>query len=534
MSSTSQLEDLLSDPGEVRKLRAYADAHLYFFCKNVLGFKDMVPELHGELCAFLESGELRKLVLIPRGGLKSSICSIGYVIWRLCRDPNLRIAVISSTQPKASKMMGLTRDMFQKESTTPMMRALYPDRLVDAKYTRKNPWNNDHILLPRTATHLQEYSLHAFSVNGSVSGYHFDMIVFDDLIDEKTANSEAEMSQAVNFFKNHEPLYHNPGTGEGLVIGTRYGIYDLYQFIIDDLPDYKVFYRSCVRDIVTHEPSYSLDDDAAEPIWPERFTMEVLRGIKKKMGDWYFSCNYFLKPVTEENCPFVESDLRFYELDSDGQATLLKFKNLMTTNPMELDRIMIVDPASSREDSGHACDSAIVVVGKHHSGKFYVLEAFGEKVNPDQLIDQMFALNKKWTPRCCYLEDIAFQGSLIYMKDNAQYKHRQQFCRIEPIHPGARAKDDRILGLEPYIKNHQLYVRRDQKKLLHQLTHFQKGHKFQVKDILDALAYAPMVWRLPLSPEEYTEQFERDFGNRDDDGFRQFQPDDGRCQVTGY
>ena len=122
----------------------------------------------------------------------------------------------------------------------------------------------------------------------------------------------------------------------------------------------------------------------------------------------------------------------------------------------------------------------------------------------------------------------------MYMSDNAAYKHRKPLCRIEPIHPGSRAKDDRILGLEPYIKNHQLYVRRDQKKLVHQLTHFQKGHKFQVKDILDALAYAPLVWRLPLSAEEYTELFEQEFGDKSDGGFRQATPDDGRCLVTGY
>ena len=114
MSSTSPIEELLSDPQERKKLRAYADSHLYYFCKVVLGFKDMVPELHGQLCEVLENGDLRKLVLIPRGHLKSTICSIGYPIWRLCKNPDLRIAVISSTQPKASKMMGLTRDLFQR------------------------------------------------------------------------------------------------------------------------------------------------------------------------------------------------------------------------------------------------------------------------------------------------------------------------------------------------------------------------------------------------------------------------------------
>ena len=520
-----------TDPKIIRKTY---DENLYLFARDVLNFNDMTPDLHREYCDYLNKPNPKKLVLMSRGHLKTTIGAIAMPLHMYVNNPNLRFLVISSTQEKANSIMWLIRQLLQKETTTPMMKTLYADRIVDAKWQKKFPWSNEKILLPRTKTYEKEATFHAMSVNGSVSGFHFDAVIWDDPIDEKTMESEADMLHAIKFFKKRNPLFENPVTGVDIVIGTRYGYEDLYQFIINKL-HYDLFYRSCVRDKVTKEPAYTLDD-TVEPIWPERFTLDFFRE-ERDQDPWLFSCNYFLNPMDEQQCVFNEKDLRYFELENDGHATLILVNDGIRINPGDCDVIMIVDPALSREQNNKACDSAIVVIAKHNSGRIYTLETYAETVNPYDLIENMYRLYEKWHPRCCYVEDVAYQGALMYMVH--EKKDRRRFCRTEPIAPGGRSKDDRITGMEPWIRHHQVYVQKTQTKLINQIRNFQKGHKFQKKDILDALSYAPLVWKLPMTIQDFEKVTGQKFPDGYEDDFEyEYIPTisagTGRDATTGY
>src|SRR5438477_8822408 len=83
-------------------LRERCQRSLYFFLKVVLGYHDMVPHLHGEVCQYLQAPKQHKLVVLPRGHLKTSICTIGYAIWRACINPSIRILISNATATNAS------------------------------------------------------------------------------------------------------------------------------------------------------------------------------------------------------------------------------------------------------------------------------------------------------------------------------------------------------------------------------------------------------------------------------------------------
>ena len=94
---------LVSDIEDVRgDLRSEALKSLFFFCKVILGFSDMTRSCHVDLCDFIQAGRVRlgesaeprkKLLLIPRGHFKSTCATIGYSLWRVCHDPNIRILI---------------------------------------------------------------------------------------------------------------------------------------------------------------------------------------------------------------------------------------------------------------------------------------------------------------------------------------------------------------------------------------------------------------------------------------------------------
>lgn len=524
-----------------RELRAKADQNFFFFCKVVLGFEIFHEDLHHPLCDFFASKHRKKMVLIPRGHLKTSIAR-AYCLWRYVNFKDIRVLVVSSTEGKSADMLSGIKKFVMEETAPHNFKLLYPDCVVNKKWrsSKDHSWNETSISLPHPSHFANEDTFMALSVGGSPEGYHFDLIILDDLIDQKAARSEKDMEQAIYFFNNHEPLFNEIAKGETIVIGTRYGLFDLYQNIMDHMPTYKIFYRSCVRDKVTKEPAYSLNPETVEPIYPERFPLDELNRIltESEHGSWHFSCHYYVLPINEENRPFKEQDLRFFNVDESGHGLMLEMKNGVRVNPNDCDRIMVVDPASSREKSNHACDSSVVILAKHESGRVYVLEAWGEKVNPNELIAQMFALNDRWHPRCCYIEDIAFQGALMWLADKTLSYERRKFCRMEPINPGGRAKDDRILGLQPYIERHQIYLRHDSHKLRNQIIRYQTGHVFSKKDILDALAYAPLVWKLPMSISDYNRVTGQELDGYEDDYDVDYIPQisigRGRDAYTGY
>lgn len=462
----------------------------------------------------------------------STLAAKDFAAWQYVKNHDIRVGIFSSTEDKAADILEGIKRSFHEDTATPMMKQLFPECIVTRKWANKMPWSKGTALMPRPSHYAKENTFHAMSVWGSPEGYHFNVIILDDLIDQKTARSEADMTQAIYFFNNHEPLFDSIRDGISIVIGTRYGENDLYAEIQSTKPSYQVFYRSCVRDKLTGEPAYCLDD-TTEPIYPLRFPMEDLLRLKNENPAWFFANHYFCMPVSEEDKPFKASDLRYYAMITEGHAQYIHLRHEVKINPFECDRIMIVDPASSREGSGHACDSAVVIIGKHHTGKFFILEAWAEKVNPNQLVDKMYEINDKWQPRTCYVEDIAFQGALMYMVDNKR-PNRKPFCRLEPIRPGWKSKDDRIVGLEPYLRNHLMYIQIGQEKLKQQILRFQPGHKFAVKDLLDAVSYAPMVWHLPMTPAELTEDYAEEIEDEDGGEVRQFAFGRERDDITGY
>ena len=53
------------------------------FAKYALGFKDINRRTHGEAIACLESAGDRKIIVLPRGKFKSTLCDVAYPMWRL-------------------------------------------------------------------------------------------------------------------------------------------------------------------------------------------------------------------------------------------------------------------------------------------------------------------------------------------------------------------------------------------------------------------------------------------------------------------
>jgi len=121
--------------------RSYYKYDFYGFSKEVVGWKDIYEPLHKPLCNFITDNVKKKQLLIelPRGTFKSSIVTIGYSLWKIANNPNIRILIVNATYPMVTKFISQTQDNLKKN---PRILQIYGELAKDAEI-----WNENTIKL---------------------------------------------------------------------------------------------------------------------------------------------------------------------------------------------------------------------------------------------------------------------------------------------------------------------------------------------------------------------------------------------------
>lgn len=460
---------------------------LYFFAKSILGFRDLSPVLHGDVCSFItDDTTRRKLLMIPRGHFKSSIGTVAYPLWRIVNNPNIRILIAGSTHENAASFLQLTRLILEGQKRC-MLPVLYPEILPTAT-SKKIAWNNQALCVPRTEAYPVA-TIEAVGAGAATAGRHHDIIIKDDIVSEKTARSESEMRTIIEWHKTSDALFDVPSQGVDIVIGTRWGFDDFYAYLMKEDRRYTMFLRK------------ALDRDG-NPVFPERFSVEDLAELRRTMGEYHFSCQYLNDPTESGRQLLNVKDLRHFCYEP-GSTEIIRTEKGKRVDLMLCDRVMLVDPAKSKLKTD--CYSAIVVVAVDHDGDIFVLEAWRGRVDANKLIDQLFTFHARYRIRVCAIESVGYQEVLVGMTDNVSKVKGKPFCRCVGIHPGQKDKDARIEGMGVYAKMGQVYLRSDENMICQLKDFMSEWVGFGLtknKDILDAFAYGPRVWLKPQSPKD--------------------------------
>ena len=189
----SKLQEM---PDELReRLRKRCLSSFYAFCVAVMGYDDIIPELHGEYCAFMENDIDRKQVTLPRSFAKTWIGSIAYPIWitlpRHAPDefplgvdrtnkfwqlgPNMRILIASYVISNAEKMISLIRKTYESNVA---MQILFPE--VNPFNFNKTRWSNESAFIARS-DNFTESTFEAAGTGGASISRHLTSSE-DDLI----------------------------------------------------------------------------------------------------------------------------------------------------------------------------------------------------------------------------------------------------------------------------------------------------------------------------------------------------------------
>lgn len=252
---------------------------------------------------------------------------------------------------------------------------------------------------------------------------------------------------------------------------------------------FDVFYRQAImKGQPVFPKKYKLEDPSeycpqaeAEGIHADPcICRKSLQEYRRELGSEYrWSCQMMNDPVADDTIEFKRDWFRSFDLDED---TFRKLKAVSGT--------LCVDPAFRLKQTS---DFTGFTVSKMTADNFiYICEAKQAKLNPDDIIDEIFKLVETWNVNRVLIEVVSAQIVLAHQLKKEMVKRNIRFSVVEYQPPTDQTKAVRIRGLVPFYACGQVLHRRGLSDLEDQLTQFPRNMH---DDIIDSLANHIPYWK---------------------------------------
>lgn len=207
---------------DIKFLKQKCETDLRFLCKEVLGMRDWQEGLHDDIARFLQLPDKEKLILVPRGHLKSSIVTVGYATQSILRNHNTRILITNAVWDKAREFLQqITEYLIDSD-----LKEIYGNFIH-----KSAPWTKNEITIAQKQDMTRRGpTIKTAGLESVLTGSHCDKIINDDLVELNNVQTKEQIQKVIHF---HDSLFAilDPG-GEMIDVGTRWGEDDLYGEII--------------------------------------------------------------------------------------------------------------------------------------------------------------------------------------------------------------------------------------------------------------------------------------------------------------
>lgn len=220
--------------------------------------------------AKLKNERIRGVLNTPPGGGKTTTVTHDLPAWAIARDRNIRTGLGSRTTPQATSYVRRLRNTLEKNNLLNLefgnFKPESPDvwrqtefivdgvtgsaasveyRLALAGFDYEDPRVQKRLLDPKDEIHKimkdiesafvtgeKEYTVAALSHQMGFLGGRYDLILWDDLVDNKNSKNPEQRDELAAWWEEYAVSRLEPGGVIGL-IGTRFSKYDLYRYCRD-------------------------------------------------------------------------------------------------------------------------------------------------------------------------------------------------------------------------------------------------------------------------------------------------------------
>ena len=356
-----------------------------------------------------------KYMKVSRGHLKSTLLVL-YILWRIYRNPNIRILYSTNTKDLSRMFIREVRQYLESvelQESVWNVREHISGNLVpslDAASRRKRNisredteaedkkiiWSREAIQVLRPKK-LKEPTLVAGSVLSTNTGEHYDLIINDDAVDFQNSDNEEKADKikdwAMDAFSVLDPPSYDqvtPTFGEWVgnsmyVIGTPYYPWDYYSYIEANAQTLK---------FCTFEANVYLNgvDNSDGYTYPEKFNDAYIESLMGRMSRKKFFAQYLLKHISDEDVILDEGAVSWIAppqicFTKDGYAVI----NVGGGVQKRIRLHLVVDPASGKQ-VGRVDKTAIGVGGQDELLNMYVVYLQSKKTLTSETIDTIYKL----------------------------------------------------------------------------------------------------------------------------------------------
>lgn len=305
---------------------AMAIVSVRFFAWYYFGI-NLAKHQEGEVNSWINHAikSRRACILAPRGHGKSEIFSKIFLLWRIIRNRNIRILLVTKADDLAVKLLKVIREELENNQ-----------RLINdfgKFYDSNRTWRHDQVEIIRDKN-LKDPTVEAVGMGGAITGGRFDLIILDDIIDSNSVISDTARAKSIDYVDGTLIPLLEPW-GECVGIGTRKHFSDVYAKFVES-PAWSCLVQAAIikfpakwEIVKLTTPEIDSDgkehwykaviygDDKGEVLWPERWSMEKLL-MERWANPSAFDREYQNSIVSEETAMFK---LAWFEQCKDLEAS---------------------------------------------------------------------------------------------------------------------------------------------------------------------------------------------------------------------
>ena len=439
----------LTDAALIMRARFMAQTNLFFLCKLLEIYKDMSAapytwidgtqhNTHEEICNdfFVRKDPTQpnfktfaneyntavdkkeRLLLVPRGGFKSTMNMADSVQWALC-FPEVTILVLSGVLSLANKFVGEIKGHFTLEEgggpewallydakkifrprtmddgTPFLFQALFAEHCIPSDDGKANEFQT-----PAVSSKQKEPTVFSASIEQSLTGFHVCVLKLDDVVTNENSLTLERLKAVNKQVSINQAMLHPYGFYDK--IGTWYDSEDTYGQDITNARKYaedgdnfpmKIYIRACWWPTAEAIAAGKIEEEMVESdyhLWfnvPGQLTYEFLRN--KKKTDPYFAIKYLNDPT---------------------QMHVVKFPRELlirkTVNAAEVPGTgMIVSAVDTAYSTKSWADYTVIITALIFGGRFYIIDMKRGKYDEYTLPPMVAATAAQWKPKTICIED---------------------------------------------------------------------------------------------------------------------------------
>jgi hypothetical protein len=325
---------------------------------------------HVELHDALTSKRRVVVMSHPESGKTSQL--IGRVLRALGRNPNLRVMLLYASEDAAKKTLGAIKRYIEESEA---LHSVFP------ALTRGPIWQDDAITVARTAF-SKDPSVVAVGYNSRrIQGSRVDLLVIDDLLDANVTATESQRKKLAKWVKN--------------TVFTRLTANAMVAFLTNAWHP-----RDLAHELTKSSGWHLIKRPILNPdksiSWPERWTEERLRQVKRDLGSLEYARSFECDPRDDEARVFRPEHVDRALERGEGYGFVSRLQMMPKTIVVTgVDLAAAVSDEMSTEGRGaqkKGGKTAITSVFFHPNGDRQVLRIRSGRWRASQILDNLAAV----------------------------------------------------------------------------------------------------------------------------------------------